>query len=46
MTARNRGRLKIFLGYAAGSAWLGPGALFALSAVPYAVVALVMWRNR
>jgi predicted MFS family arabinose efflux permease len=35
-----------FVGYAAGSAWLAPGTLFMVSAVPYAIVALVMWRNR
>jgi hypothetical protein len=34
-----------FAGYALGSSWTGPGPLFALSAVPYAVVALVMWRT-
>ena len=31
-----------FAGYALGSSWMGPGALFALAAVPYAVIALVM----
>lgn len=34
-----------FAGYALGSSWLGPGALFTLSAVPYGVIALVMWRT-
>lgn len=34
-----------FAGYALGSSWLGPGALFALSAVPYALISLVMWRT-
>jgi MFS family permease len=34
-----------FAGYALGSSWLGPGPLFALAAVPYAVIALVMWRT-
>ena len=34
-----------FAGYALGSSWTGPGPLFALAAVPYAVVALVMWRT-
>ena len=33
-----------FAGYALGSSWLGPGPLFALAAVPYAVIALTMWR--
>lgn len=32
-----------FAGYALGSRWLGAGPLFALSAVPYAAIALVMW---
>ncbi|MDN3359338.1 MFS transporter [Actinomadura sp. DC4] len=31
-----------FAGYALGSAWAGPGVLFAFAAVPYAVIALVM----
>jgi hypothetical protein len=35
-----------FTGYALGSSWTGPGPLFGLAAVPYAVVALVMWRTR
>jgi hypothetical protein len=35
-----------FAGYALGSSWAGPGPLFALAAVPYAVIALVMWRTR
>jgi hypothetical protein len=35
-----------FAGYALGSAWLGPGALFTLAAVPYGIVALVMRRDR
>jgi MFS family permease len=34
-----------FAGYALGSSWVGPGPLFALAAVPYAVIALVMWRT-
>ncbi|MGH3379033.1 MAG: MFS transporter [Actinoallomurus sp.] len=33
-----------FVGYALGSSWLGPGPLFALAAIPYAVIALIMWR--
>jgi MFS family permease len=33
-----------FVGYALGSSWLGPGPLFAFAAIPYAVIALVMWR--
>jgi MFS family permease len=35
-----------FACYALGSAWAGPGPLFALAAVPYLVVALAMWRTR
>ncbi len=35
-----------FAGYAMGSPWLGPGPLFALAAVPYVVIALVMRRPR
>jgi len=35
----------IFAGYAAGSLWLGPGPLFALIAVPYVVIALVLRRD-
>jgi hypothetical protein len=31
-----------FAGYALGSSWMGPGPLFALAAVPYAVIALAM----
>lgn len=34
-----------FGAYALGSSWLGPGTLFALSAVPYALISLVMWRT-
>jgi MFS family permease len=34
-----------FAGYALGSSWVGPGPLFALAAVPYAIIALVMWRT-
>jgi predicted MFS family arabinose efflux permease len=33
-----------FAGYALGSTWAGPGALFACAAVPYLIVALVLWR--
>jgi len=33
----------LFAGYALGSAWWRPGTLFALAAVPYAVIALVLW---
>lgn len=36
----------IFAGYAAGSRWADPGPLFALAAVPYAVVAAALWRSR
>ena len=35
-----------FAGYALGSSWVGPGPLFVLAAVPYTVIALVMWRTR
>lgn len=35
-----------FVGYALGSRRLGPGPLFALSAVPYAAIALAMWWTR
>ncbi|MBB4933608.1 putative MFS family arabinose efflux permease [Lipingzhangella halophila] len=34
----------VFAGYALGSTWAGPGPLFAVAAVPYLVVAPVMWR--
>ena len=34
-----------FAGYALGSSWVGPGPLFAHAAVPYALIALVMWRT-
>jgi hypothetical protein len=35
-----------FAGYALGSSWMGPGPLFALAAVPYAVIALAMAADR
>ncbi|MFB9832980.1 MFS transporter, partial [Actinoallomurus acaciae] len=35
-----------FAAYGLGSAHLGAGPLFALAAVPYAIVATAMWRNR
>jgi MFS family permease len=35
-----------FAGYALGSSWIGPGPLFALAAIPYVVVAVVLWRLR
>lgn len=34
----------VFAGYALGSAWTGPGPLFALAAVPYLLVAPVVRR--
>ncbi|HEU5157489.1 MAG TPA: MFS transporter [Streptosporangiaceae bacterium] len=37
--------IAVFAGYAAGSLWLGPGPLFALVAVPYVIVALVLARG-
>ncbi|MDL4822136.1 MFS transporter, partial [Actinomadura sp. OS1-43] len=33
----------VFGGYAVGSAWAGPGVLVAVAAVPFAVVAVVVW---
>ncbi|MFD0664414.1 MFS transporter [Thermocatellispora tengchongensis] len=35
-----------FAAYGLGSGLAGPGTLFALAAVPYAVVAVVLWRGR
>jgi MFS family permease len=37
--------IAIFAAYAAGSLWLGPGPLFALVAVPYVVIALIVRRD-
>jgi hypothetical protein len=37
--------LAVFAGYALGSMWSGPGILFALAAVPYVIVALVLRRR-
>ncbi|HEX6473010.1 MAG TPA: MFS transporter [Streptosporangiaceae bacterium] len=37
--------IAVFSGYAVGSLWLGPGPLFALAAVPYLIVALVLRRT-
>ncbi|MGI8336407.1 MFS transporter [Actinomadura scrupuli] len=34
-----------YAGYALGSVWAGPGTLFACAAVPYLIVALVLWRS-
>jgi MFS family permease len=34
-----------FAAYALGSSWVAPGALFALAAVPYSLISLVMWRT-
>ena len=36
--------IAIFAGYALGSLWMGPGPLFALVAVPYVIVALILRR--
>jgi hypothetical protein len=36
----------IFLGYALGSVWFGPGALFAVAALPYLVAAFAMRGKR
>ena len=33
----------VFAGYALGSTWAGPGPLFALAAVPYLIIAVVLW---
>jgi hypothetical protein len=35
-----------FAGYALGSSWTGPGPLFAIAAIPYVLVAVVLWRLR
>ena len=35
----------IFVAYAVGSGWVGPGPLFALAAVPYLGVAVALWRG-
>ncbi|WP_349498005.1 MFS transporter [Actinoallomurus iriomotensis] len=35
-----------FVGYGLGSSRLAAGPLFALAAVPYAIVALILWRSR
>jgi MFS family permease len=35
-----------FAGYGLGSSRLGAGPLFALAAVPYAIVAIALWRSR
>jgi MFS family permease len=37
--------IAIFAAYAAGSLWLAPGPLFALVAVPYVVIALIVRRD-
>ncbi len=38
--------LLVYAGYALGSPVIGPGALFALVAVPYVVLAAIVWRMR
>jgi predicted MFS family arabinose efflux permease len=38
--------LLVYGGYALGSPVIGPGALFALVAVPYVVLAAILWRMR
>ncbi|MFG2001447.1 MFS transporter [Spirillospora sp. NPDC048911] len=36
----------VFAGYALGSAWAGPGVLFAVASVPFAVMGLALWMPR
>jgi hypothetical protein len=37
--------MAVFAGYALGSGWAGPGPLFALAAVPYLALALIVRRH-